>query len=64
MEWGENPSISWARCGEMLQQIVHNEVMIPGQRVLVVKNTVIKALLDADFWVRLGEIPLNFRERK
>ena len=50
--------------GEVWRDIVLGGTQIPKQRFIVVRNMVTKAILGADFWVRIGEMSLNFKDRK
>ena len=49
--------------GEVWRDVALGEVHITRQRFVVVKEMVTKAILGADFWVRIGEMTLNFKER-
>ena len=50
--------------GEVWRDVTAGGLTIPDQRFVVVKRMVTKVILGADFWVRLGEMTLNFRDRK
>ncbi len=49
--------------GEVWRDVTLGEVCITQQRFVVVRDMVTKAILGADFWVRIGEMTLNFGER-
>jgi transposase InsO family protein len=49
--------------GEVWKDVEAGGTRIPGQRFVVVRNMVTDAILGADFWVRLGEMTFNFRDR-
>ena len=50
--------------GEVWRDVILGNVTIPFQRFVVVQEMVTGAILGADFWVRMGEMTVNFRERK
>ena len=50
--------------GEVWRDVQLGNVTIPRQRFVVIKNMVTAAILGADFWVRLGELTLNFKEKR
>ena len=50
--------------GEVWRDVLLGDVVVPQQRFVVVKEMVTRAILGADFWVRIGAMTLNFKERK
>ena len=50
--------------GEVWRDIVIGGIMVPNQRFIVIRNMVTRVILGADFWVRLGEMTLDFSGRR
>ena len=49
--------------GQVWKDVEAGGITIPEQRFIVVRNMVTNAILGADFWVRLGEMTVNFKDK-
>ena len=47
--------------GEVWRDVKLGGLVIPKQRFVVIRNMVTSTILGADFWVRLGELTLDFK---
>ena len=50
--------------GEVWRNVVLDGIPVTNQRFVVIDGLVTRMILGADFWVRLGEITLDFAQRR
>ena len=50
--------------GEVWRDLIVGGIEIPKQRFIVVEDMITPVILGADFWMRLGELTIDFKSRK